>query len=829
MTGSKPGYRWMHTIPAAVAVGWLCAGVQAQPAASRPAASAPSASSAPLAALPPAGGPDADHPLHWFDARANLALQAEELSIWADRAWFAELVGLLESLARERAVAPPAWALAMSGVDAPSPELRGRLEGWRMLLSGRVTIVGEVRWPELDLVAVVELPDPPAGAADAPASQRQTPRGSPAGQLAATSPADAFAERTHRDPRIAELARRLGWREVTPLAPDLLVWEELGLLIRARGHILVMFPAGSRMAKVPLERLTEGAKGAAASSAVAPDAGVGSDPATAPLRPLPEDVLFRRSWRPVDRGELWAFYRPQAGSGAIIPGAGLLVDLTAASGVVTAGRDELLLNLVLSLEPAYLRLLESWPVLARLASEAGGLGPIGRAGPGGAVSGSGSAGGGESAAGAESTGPASARWRSVSGTLVQARVPMVPPRQLEELGPVITGAVRLWEAAHAGADVEGQILARLGAEMLLLWSDAPAELSELAGLPYPSFALAVPLAGSETLDRLLERAPEVLNALLAAQGLDQRVVPVQGLEPRLYRWGAGLALRDMGLLPTGFEGLACTELVWGHAGGWLVAGTEYGLVRRCLLRQALPAEAAGAGLAVGSAGSTPAGESAAAGSSTAGDALPTLRAQTGDAVIIHARTAAAARLLLEWLRALEAAQPALFDDAAWERFARQISPPPPRLGITLATAELDAPATGALLVDQVLAGSPAERAGLQRGDLLVAVNGELLAASDPLATFLRHIYARPDLPDEPVRLTFRRNGQPAETVVRLAGRPPAGPNPLRQVRLWAQLLERVERVDYEQHLSQQALHVRLRIRWPVQPRSDRAEPASPRR
>jgi serine protease DegQ len=69
-------------------------------------------------------------------------------------------------------------------------------------------------------------------------------------------------------------------------------------------------------------------------------------------------------------------------------------------------------------------------------------------------------------------------------------------------------------------------------------------------------------------------------------------------------------------------------------------------------------------------------------------------------------------------------------------------------------------------IQQVGAGSPAEKAGLRGGDVIVAVNDSKIATPEGLLTALRQ-----HNPGEEVRITYMRNGKTDTTNVTLSDRP----------------------------------------------------------
>jgi putative serine protease PepD len=76
------------------------------------------------------------------------------------------------------------------------------------------------------------------------------------------------------------------------------------------------------------------------------------------------------------------------------------------------------------------------------------------------------------------------------------------------------------------------------------------------------------------------------------------------------------------------------------------------------------------------------------------------------------------------------------------------------------------PDDGAAKIDQVVAGSPADRAGLQQGDEVTAVDGKAIKTGDELR---EAIDARK--PDDKITLTIKRSGQERTVQVTLGQRP----------------------------------------------------------
>jgi glutaredoxin 3 len=97
----------------------------------------------------------------------------------------------------------------------------------------------------------------------------------------------------------------------------------------------------------------------------------------------------------------------------------------------------------------------------------------------------------------------------------------------------------------------------------------------------------------------------------------------------------------------------------------------------------------------------------------------------------------------------------------------QTHPARPKLGASIADAASQAhkhpgvPATGAY-VGRVRAGSPADRAGLRRGDVIVALGGNRVARARDVFRLI------PDMPHgREVSLAFVRDGHERDTLVRL--------------------------------------------------------------
>jgi glutaredoxin 3 len=91
----------------------------------------------------------------------------------------------------------------------------------------------------------------------------------------------------------------------------------------------------------------------------------------------------------------------------------------------------------------------------------------------------------------------------------------------------------------------------------------------------------------------------------------------------------------------------------------------------------------------------------------------------------------------------------------------------PKLGASVADAARQAkkrpgiPPSGAY-VGRVRGGSPAERAGLRQGDVVIALGGQPVAGADDLHRLVADMPRGRDL-----SLTFVRNGQQKESLIRL--------------------------------------------------------------
>ena len=125
--------------------------------------------------------------------------------------------------------------------------------------------------------------------------------------------------------------------------------------------------------------------------------------------------------------------------------------------------------------------------------------------------------------------------------------------------------------------------------------------------------------------------------------------------------------------------------------------------------------------------------------------------------------------------AIAACEPAAFADLGVKSAAPLTGRPDPRkyrapqftwLGVAIAeaSAEIAArlpiePGTG-LVVDQVIEGSPAAIAGLQRSDVLARLNDQTLVTPKQLQTLVMH-----RKPGDQVELTFFRKGEKRKVVV----------------------------------------------------------------
>ena len=91
----------------------------------------------------------------------------------------------------------------------------------------------------------------------------------------------------------------------------------------------------------------------------------------------------------------------------------------------------------------------------------------------------------------------------------------------------------------------------------------------------------------------------------------------------------------------------------------------------------------------------------------------------------------------------------------------QLDGNPQRLGITWFA---DAAEPGSLILTRVIPGSPAESAGLQRGDRVNSVAGQSFASEDEFHKLVAH-------PANPLPLTYERNGRIADATLELLPQP----------------------------------------------------------
>lgn len=108
-----------------------------------------------------------------------------------------------------------------------------------------------------------------------------------------------------------------------------------------------------------------------------------------------------------------------------------------------------------------------------------------------------------------------------------------------------------------------------------------------------------------------------------------------------------------------------------------------------------------------------------------------------------------------------------FDQPRLMQLLAQAGRSGPRLGASIADAASQArnkpglPSSGAY-VGRVRAGSAAERAGLQAGDVIIALAGQPVARADDVQRLLSRVPQGRDLP-----LTYLRGGQERHTLVKL--------------------------------------------------------------
>ncbi|MCA1906448.1 MAG: PDZ domain-containing protein [Desulfarculus sp.] len=103
--------------------------------------------------------------------------------------------------------------------------------------------------------------------------------------------------------------------------------------------------------------------------------------------------------------------------------------------------------------------------------------------------------------------------------------------------------------------------------------------------------------------------------------------------------------------------------------------------------------------------------------------------------------------------------------ADWLVVSTPAPPRPPRLGVVVKPQE------GGLLVERVLPGGAAQRAGLQAGDRLVSVNGRPLASPKDIHDAIKSQATAPH------RYLVERRGQWLEITIALEATPPAGQAP----------------------------------------------------
>ena len=100
-------------------------------------------------------------------------------------------------------------------------------------------------------------------------------------------------------------------------------------------------------------------------------------------------------------------------------------------------------------------------------------------------------------------------------------------------------------------------------------------------------------------------------------------------------------------------------------------------------------------------------------------------------------------------------------ESSRKRFERAAPPFPTRLGVTLNSTK-----NKILRIGEVLAGSPAERAGLRQGQQVLEVNGKALGSEEQ---FWNHVFDSPEV--VMVKVQDSENAEPQELDVRLGGRP----------------------------------------------------------
>ncbi|MCA1988022.1 MAG: ChaN family lipoprotein [Desulfarculus sp.] len=101
----------------------------------------------------------------------------------------------------------------------------------------------------------------------------------------------------------------------------------------------------------------------------------------------------------------------------------------------------------------------------------------------------------------------------------------------------------------------------------------------------------------------------------------------------------------------------------------------------------------------------------------------------------------------------------------WLVVSTPAPPRPPRLGVIVK------PLDGGLLVERVLPGGAAQRAGIQAGDRLVSVDGRPLASPKDIHDAIK------DQATAPHRYLVERGGQRLEIAIALEAAPPAGKAP----------------------------------------------------
>lgn len=104
--------------------------------------------------------------------------------------------------------------------------------------------------------------------------------------------------------------------------------------------------------------------------------------------------------------------------------------------------------------------------------------------------------------------------------------------------------------------------------------------------------------------------------------------------------------------------------------------------------------------------------------------------------------------------------------ADWLVVSTPAPPRPPRLGVIVK------PQAGGLLVERVLPGGAAQRAGLQTGDLLVSVDDRPLASPKDIHDAIKNQASAPH------RYLVERQGQRLELTIALEAAPPAGQAPM---------------------------------------------------